>query len=101
MIHTDLHDTDAPSVTLQIELTLPTEHVAAFLGAVTGDDRDVLAAAERAMRERIDAEGLELDWAARERDVIRFLEAEESIEQNRERLYGPRVSAYRNDSRPS
>ena len=46
------------------------------------------------MRERIDAEGLELDWAAPERAVIRFLSAEESIEQDRQALYGPPVSVY-------
>lgn len=95
MEHTDVHDTDEPTVYLSIELRLPIAQVETFRDALTGNDDDVLLAAETAMRELIGRtfhQELELAWAEA-RSIDSFLDEEVQINHRREALYGPVVDS--------
>lgn len=85
------HDTDAV-VEVEVRIRLPRSDASAYLAASTGNDDDVLLAAERAIRQRIDSEEVELSYLDSERTVTRFLSLEADVERHSRRLYGPRVN---------
>lgn len=96
--HTSHHDTDDPVVHVNIELRLPRAHAAAFAEAMTGNDDDVLLAAETAMRERIGRDyspfmELELSYFDRDTELRGFIAEEGRIERRCVREYGPRAKA--------
>lgn len=87
------HDTEA-EVEVDIRVRLPRHAVAEFALALTGHDDDVMLAAERAIRDRIDSEEVELDFARISHDdAVSLLMNEADIEARCQRTYGPPVEA--------
>lgn len=91
-----IHDTEA-EVSITVEIRMPRADAPAFAEAMTGDDKDVILAAERAIRDRIDSEGVEIwtDGRATE-DYVR---AEAHAERRCQAIYGPPADPYRAPSR--
>lgn len=85
---TSPHDTEA-DLRLTVEIRLPRHQAEAFAEAMTGNDDDVLLAAETAMRERLGDEELELSYDERDSDVRSYVETEAAIERRSQALYGP------------
>jgi hypothetical protein len=90
---TKVHDTDEPTIVLHVEVRLPAEQARTFLEAMTGNDDDVLLAAERGMRDRMGTPDslreIELSYVESESDVRERMEIEAATNDRRERLYGP------------
>jgi hypothetical protein len=80
--------------TVRIAVRVPQEHAQAFLDALTGNDDDVVLAAEHAIRDRLDImgslESVELELARKGTDLLRLMQLADT-ERAERRVYGPRA----------
>lgn len=89
---TTMHDTDEPTIRFTVEVAVPAEHARAYLDAMTGNDDDVLLAAEIAMRDRLGCHGgreIELAYDDPDDEIFERFVAEAATNERRERAYGP------------
>lgn len=87
---TKMHDTDEPTIRFDVQVELPAEYAQRYFDAMTGNDDDILLAAEKAMRERLGSIGsreVELSYGQFDTDLD--MEREAHINRQRETVYGP------------
>ena len=80
-----MHDTEA-TVTFTLTVQAPRYAAGDLAAAITGNDDDVILAAERVLRDATDCEDIEVDV---EHDVLDYLSEEARIEESSARIYGP------------